>query len=200
MSQARRIKSKPAVKAKPEPEPEPEPRKLDLPWGLILVVVGCCIVIALLINGARTGNPKFGAGLNEIVKTLQREPDENAEIAELIERKSSKKEFDFYTLLPEIEKVMPDDLPDSEPTRAPDNLDYYLQAASFRDRADAEKLRARLILKNYKAIAQARDVTGKGIYHRVRIGPYRDKRKAKTAKNQLQRLGVHPFIFSIEKK
>ncbi|MFT4630941.1 MAG: hypothetical protein ACI8PV_002074 [Dinoroseobacter sp.] len=194
MSQARRIKSKPAVKAKPEP------RKLDLPWALILVVVGCCIVIALLINGARTGNPKFGAGLNEIVKALQREPDENAEIAELIERKSSKKEFDFYTLLPDIEKVMPDDLPDSEPTRVPDNLDYYLQAASFRDRADAEKLRARLILKNYKTITQARDVTGKGLYHRVRIGPYQDKRKAKTAKNQLQRLGVHPFIFSIEKK
>ncbi|MFT7527842.1 MAG: hypothetical protein ACI9LY_003001 [Arenicella sp.] len=193
MSQARRIKSKPEVKAKPEP------RTLNLPWGPILVVMGCCIVIALLINGARTGNPKFGAGLNEIVRILQSEPDENAEIAELIERKSSKKEFDFYTLLPDIEKVMPDDLPDSEPTRAPDNLEYYLQAASFRERADAEKLRARLTLKNFKTITQARDVTGKGIYHRVRIGPYRDKRKAKIAKNQLQRLGVHPFIFSVEK-
>lgn len=194
MAQARRIKSKPAVKAKPER------RALDLPWGLILVVVGCCVVIALLINGARTGNPKFGAGLSEIVKNFQREPNENLEIAELIERKSSKKEFDFYTLLPDIEKVMPDDLPDSEPTRAPENLDYYLQAASFRERADAEKLKARLTLKNFKAVTQARDVKGKGVYHRVRIGPYRDKRKAKTAKNKLQKLGVHPFIFSIEKK
>lgn len=194
MAQARRIKSKPVVKAKPER------RRLDLPWGLILVVVGCCVVIALLVDGARTGNPKFGAGLNQIVKIFQREPDENLEIAELIERKSSKKEYDFYTLLPDIEKVMPDDLPDSEPTRAPQNLDYYLQAASFRERADAEKLRARLTLKNFKAVTQARDVKGKGTYHRVRIGPYRDKRKAKTAKNKLQRLGVHPFIFSVEKK
>jgi hypothetical protein len=193
MSQARRIKSKPVVKAKPNP------RTLDLPWGPILAVLGCCVVIALLINGARTGNPKFGAGLNDIVRILQSEPDESVEIAELIERKSSKKEFDFYTLLPDIEKVMPDDLPDSEPTRAPDKLDYYLQAASFRERADAEKLRARLTLRNFTAIIQARDVTGKGIYHRVRIGPYRDKRKAKTAKNQLQRLGVHPFMFSIDK-
>ena len=194
MAQARRIKSKPVVKAKPER------RRLDLPWGLILVVVGCCVVIALLVDGARTGNPKFGAGLNQIVKIFHREPDENLEIAELIERKSSKKEYDFYTLLPDIEKVMPDDLPDSEPTRAPQNLDYYLQAASFRERADAEKLRARLTLKNFKAVTQARDVKGKGTYHRVRIGPYRDKRKAKTAKNKLQRLGVHPFIFSVEKK
>ncbi len=193
MSQARRINSKPVVKAKSKP------RALDLPWGPILVVVGCCIVIGLLINGARTSNPKFGAGLNEIVRILQSEPDENTEIAELIERKSSKMEFDFYTLLADIEKVMPDDLPDSEPARAADNLDYYLQAASFRERADAEKLRARLTLKNFKAVTQARDVTGKGIYYRVRIGPYRDKRKAKIAKNKLQRLGVHPFIFSIEK-
>lgn len=194
MAQARRIKSKPTVKAKPERRP------LDLPWGLILVVVGCSVVIALLINGARTGNPKFGAGLNEIVKSFQREPDENIEIAELIDRKSSKKEYDFYTLLPDIEKVMPDDLPDSEPTRPSQNVDYYLQAASFREQADAEKLRVRLTLKDYEAVVQARDVKDKGVYHRVRIGPYRDKRKAKTAKNRLQKLGVHPFIFSIEKK
>lgn len=193
MSQARRINSKPVVKAKPKPT------ALDLPWGPILVVVGCCIVIALLINGASTGSPKFGAGLNEIVRILQSEPDENAEIAKLIERKSSKKKFDFYTLLPDIEKVMPDDLPEPAPTRARGNVDYYLQAASFRERADAEKLRASLTLKNFNVITQARDVTGKGIYHRVRVGPYQDKRKANTAKTHLQRLGVHPFIFFIEK-
>jgi hypothetical protein len=193
MAQARRIKKKPAKKAKKNNF------VWNIPWGLILVVLGSCVVIALLFHGAKNGDSQFGAGLKEILRDFEAEPDENAEIAELIELKSSKKEYDFYTLLPDIEKVMPDDLPDSQPVSAPQDVDYYLQAASFRERIDAEKLRARLTLKNYQAVTQAREVEGQGTYYRVRLGPYADKRKAKTAKNKLQKLGVRPFIFSVQK-
>jgi cell division protein FtsN len=74
-----------------------------------------------------------------------------------------------------------------------------LQAASFREKSDAEKLRARLGLKGFSSITQAREVKGKGVYYRVRLGPYSDKRKAKTVKNKLQRLGVRPFVYSAKK-
>jgi len=101
--------------------------------------------------------------------------------------------------LPDIDQVMPDDLPDASPERPDINMDYYLQAASFRQQADAEKLRARLALKGFKSVTQARTREDNGTYYRVRLGPYGDKRKAKTAKNQLQRLGVRPFVYTVRK-
>lgn len=193
MAQARRIKRKPL---KPK---QPKLRRWNLPWGLILVILICGVVLAMLINGARTDNPKFGAGLKQILASNEKSAAQDPEIAELIEQKSSEKDFEFYELLPDIEKVMPDDLPEATPTRVPDNVDYFLQAASFRQYADAEKLRARLALKGYKSVTQAREVEGKGTYYRVRLGPYSDKRKAKTAKNKLQKLGVRPFVYSVKK-
>ena len=137
--------------------------------------------------------------MKTLLQTSQDTSEADQSIAELIEEKSSEKEFDFYTLLPDIEKVMPDDLPDSEPSREHINFDYYLQAASFKEASDAEKLRARLGLQGYKSVSQAREVKDKGTYYRVRLGPYPDKRKAKTVKNKLQKLGVKPFIYSVKK-
>lgn len=193
MAQARRIKPKRKSKAK-------KPSKsFNLPWGLLLVILISGVVLGMLINGAVSGDPRFGAGLNEIFKNSQRESEEDPEISALIQNKSSEKEFEFYELLPDIEKVMPDDLPEAAPDAQPDNLEYYLQAASFREYEDAEKLRARLALKGFKSVSQARDVEGKGTFYRVRLGPYADKRKAKTAKNKLQKIGVKPFIYTVEK-
>jgi cell division protein FtsN len=153
----------------------------------------------MLINGMQTDNPKFGAGLKQLLAPKAGSMESDPEITALIENQSTEKDFEFYELLPDIERVMPDDLPDAEPVRPPENVDYFLQAASFRAYSDAEKLRARLALKGFKSVTQARDVEGKGTYYRVRLGPYSDKRKAKTAKNKLQRLGVRPFVYSVSK-
>ncbi len=194
MAQARRIKNKPRKTAEKKKSPS-----WDLPWGLVVVILICGIVIGMLINGVQNDNPRFGAGLKQLLNSTPKTEDQDPEIAALLENQSTEKDFEFYELLPDIDKVMPDDLPDAEPTRPPENVDYFLQAASFRAYADAEKLRARLALKGFKSVTQARDVKGDGTYYRVRLGPYPDKRKAKTAKNKLQRLGVRPFVYSVKK-
>jgi len=157
----------------------------------------------MLANGALNNESGFGSGLKTL---LQKKTDpnpaidgqEDKEIKALIAKQPTEKEFDFYELLPEIEKVMPD-LPDADPVRPDPNLDYFLQAASFREYSDAEKLRARLALKGFKSVTQAREVEGKGTYYRVRLGPFPDKRKAKTQRNRLQKLGLNPFVFTVKK-
>ncbi len=195
MPQARRIKPKAKPKAKKKAS-----KNRNIPWGLMLVILVSGVVLGMLINGARTGDSEFGAGLKALFSSNQEASDaEDKAIEELIKNKSTEKEFDFYTVLPDIEQIMPDDLPDSEPTRPDSNLDYYLQAASFKSHADAEKLRARLALKGFKSITQTRSSEEKGTLYRVRLGPYADKRKAKTAKTKLQRLGVRPFVFTVKK-
>jgi len=195
MPQARRIKPKAKPKAKKKAN-----KNRNIPWGLMLVILVSGVVLGMLINGARTGDSEFGAGLNALFSSNEDVSDaEDKAIEELIKNKSTEKEFDFYTVLPDIEQIMPDDLPDSEPTRPDANLNFYLQAASFRSHADAEKLRARLALKGFKSITQTRSSEEKGTLYRVRLGPYADKRKAKTAKNKLQKLGVRPFVFTVKK-
>lgn len=194
MAQAKRIKRKPAKPRKKVPK-----RKLDLPWGLMLVILVCGIVIGVLLNGMQNDNAGLGAGLKQLFEDKPEVSQTDPEIAAILENESSEKDFEFYDLLPDIEKLMPDDLPEAAPVRPDANLDYFLQAASFRSHADAEKLRARLALKGYKSVTQAREVEGKGTYYRVRLGPYADKRKAKTAKNKLQKLGVRPLVYTVKK-
>lgn len=194
MTQARRIRRKPVRKPKNK-----SGKPLRLPWGLLLVILLSVAVIGLLINGAQTGDARFGAGLKQLIEKFQDSPGTDQEITDLIENKSSEKDFEFYELLPDIEKVMPEDLPEATPAPRADNLDYFLQAASFREFSDAEKLRARLALRGFKSVTQAREVAGKGTYYRVRLGPYEDKRKAKTARNKLQKAGVRPFIYTVKK-
>ena len=194
MAQAKRIKQK------PKSRPKKAAKIAKWPWGLLLVILVSGIILGMLINGMQRADGGLGTGLKSLMDNRKvNEQITDQEIAELIENKSSEKEFDFYELLPEIERVMPDDLPEAAPNRAPENLDYFLQAASFREYADAEKLRARLALKGFKSVTQAREVEGKGTYYRVRLGPYRDKRKAKNAKSSLQKVGVKPFIYTVKK-
>ncbi len=194
MTQARRIKSKPKKKSKKAKV------NRNIPWGLMLVILVSGVVLGALLNGARSGDSQFGAGLKAIFEPTETVTDaEDKAIEALIKNKSTEKEFDFYTVLPDIEQIMPDDLPGASPAQTNSNYDYYLQAASFRSNADAEKLRARLALKGFKSITQARTSEEKGTLYRVRLGPYADKRKAKTAKNKLQRLGVRPFVFTVKK-
>ena len=196
MAQARRIKPKRSTSSNTK---DPFEHSWDLPWGLLLVILVCGIVIGMLWRGSQVDGVSFGSGLKQVFSDSKAAPETDPEITALLENQSSEKEFEFYEILPDIEKVMPEDLPEATPTKIPDNVDYFLQAASFRAVADAEKLRARLALKGYKSVTQARDVEGRGTYYRIRLGPYADKRKAKTAKNKLQKLGLKPFVYSVKK-
>lgn len=193
MAQARRIKKKPAKKTNRSRQTR------NVPWGLLLVILVCGVLLGMLLMGSQKDGAEFGAGLKELLKNSEPAEDSDEAIASLIEHKGSDKTYTFYEMLKDDEQFMPDDLPQATPSRANKNVDYYLQAASFRDQADAEKLRARLALKGYKSITQARTVKDNGLFYRVRLGPYVDKRKAKTAKNKLQKLGVRPFIFTVKK-
>jgi len=76
--------------------------------------------------------------------------------------------FDFY-------KVLPGDaageLPPSAAPAAPTPR-YYLQAGAFQNPNDADNLKARLALLGVEAVIQTTEVTDKGLFHRVRVGPF----------------------------
>ena len=57
---------------------------------------------------------------------------------------------------------------------------YYVQAGSFQNVNDAEKLKAKLAFSGFEASVQTANIPGKGEWHRVRLGPYNGSEAGKT--------------------
>jgi cell division protein FtsN len=103
--------------------------------------------------------------------------------------------YDFYTILPEQEVVVPREelaRQATQPATAtePGSVQrMLLQAGSFREARDAEALKARLALLGH--VAQVIPVTIDGnTWHRVRLGPYDNARAIEDVRRQLAANGV----------
>jgi cell division protein FtsN len=57
---------------------------------------------------------------------------------------------------------------------------YYVQAGSFQNVSDAEKLKAKLAFSGFEASIQTVTIPDKGVWHRVRLGPYNNDEAGKT--------------------
>jgi cell division protein FtsN len=76
--------------------------------------------------------------------------------------------FDFYKVLP---ADAPGELPPSAKPTEPAPR-YYLQAGAFHSASDADNLKAQLALLGIAAVIQTSEVPDKGVFHRVRVGPF----------------------------
>jgi len=85
--------------------------------------------------------------------------------------------FDFYEILPDFEVVIPEvesqARPDREATSVGDPGSYVLQAGSFSEPADAERMRANLALLGIESRIQKVTIDADD-FHRVRVGPMSD--------------------------
>ncbi|NYS59902.1 SPOR domain-containing protein [Vreelandella salicampi] len=74
---------------------------------------------------------------------------------------------------------------------------YMLQAASFRELNDAEKLRSRL--RNLSLLAQISEVqAGGNTWHRVQVGPYEDTRELTRAQDLMGTQGIEPLLIQLQ--
>ena len=101
--------------------------------------------------------------------------------------------FDFYTILPNREVVVPDpEPPASKKTKpggkktgpAPEGV-YYLQAGSFRKHDEANSMRAQVILLGTQASIQSVTID-KDTWHRVRVGPYKNLARLREVRKRLR--------------
>lgn len=67
---------------------------------------------------------------------------------------------------------------------------YYVQAGSFPNEGDAEKLKAKLALLGLEANLQTAEIPDRGTYHRVRLGPYKGSEEANKTLAMLKQNGV----------
>jgi cell division septation protein DedD len=85
---------------------------------------------------------------------------------------------------------------------APEGNDtgFQLQVASFKDQAEADRTVEDLRKRGHRAFRQAAHVPDRGIWHRVRIGPFKTKLEALKYKERFERTErIAPFLIDPEK-
>ncbi len=133
-----------------------------------------------------------------------------------------KPRFDFYTLLPEMEVIVPDEevapppappplqhpaaasMPAAQPeparpaTTATPAETYLLQVGSFRNGEQAERFKAELALLGLETSIQTVTIDNKDTYHRVRVGPFGDTGSLNNARSRLSKQGIESRVIKIK--
>ena len=105
--------------------------------------------------------------------------------------------FDFYTILPEKEVVVPDyeikTRVREERVGKAKPAKYILQAGSFRDYKEADSLRAKLALMGIESRVEKAKV-GNVVWNRVKMGPYSQLSSVTTIKSRLKQSGIDVMV------
>jgi len=109
--------------------------------------------------------------------------------------------YDFYQMLPNFEVVVPEkdkdvkrDLPAAAKIERPGV--YVLQAGSYRNEADADRVRAQLALQGVDARVQ-RVAVDADVWHRVRIGPIKNLDELNKVRRQLRAAEVDALVIRV---
>ena len=114
----------------------------------------------------------------------------------------AKPRFDFYRILPgQEETVTEQQLKQAEQAAAkagtPTKDAYFLQAGAFQNPADADNLKAKLALLGLEAGVEPTNLPDKGIWYRVRLGPYANVEAINQARTQLVQNGMDASLVKV---
>ncbi len=115
---------------------------------------------------------------------------------------TTKPKFDFYTILPEMEVMVPEqDIAGKlehgvAQVKTPGA--YVLQVGSFRRYDRADRLKAQLALLGLEANIQDVTVNGNETWHRVRLGPFHSLHKLNETREVLKQHRVEALLLKLK--
>jgi cell division protein FtsN len=111
----------------------------------------------------------------------------------------AKPRFDFYKILPGNEEPATDQqLREAQKGSATAAREaFFLQAGAFQSAADADNLKARLALLGIEASVQTISLPDKGVWHRVRVGPYTSVEELTRTRDTLKKNGVNTSLIKV---
>jgi cell division protein FtsN len=108
--------------------------------------------------------------------------------------------YDFYDMLPNFEVVVPEKDREVKRDQRAVRIDrpgvYVLQAGSYKNVADADRVRAQLNLQGINAKVQ-RVAVDNDVWHRVRVGPIKDLTELNRVRKQLQAADVDGLVIRV---
>lgn len=165
-------------------------------WLLSGLAIGLFVAFIIYLDKQPENNQDFGSAVQlELEKLKQQTKKKNNAATSSTSNApvTAKKEpkFNFYTILPELEVLIPES--ETRPPPPPPastsiskkktstkqhktKKQYILQVGSFQNLSDAKKLKANLAFLGLEADIQHVNVN-KQAWHRVRTGPYQDKKQ-----------------------
>ena len=122
--------------------------------------------------------------------------EEKADKSEKAEKGEEKPRFDFYKILPGSEEAAPEKSPKqaTKGSTAGAKEAFFLQAGAFQSAPEADNLKATLALLGYEAAIETTTLPDKGVWHRVRIGPYTNVEELNRARDALKQNGVQTTL------
>ncbi len=108
---------------------------------------------------------------------------------------TQKNRFTYYDILPGTEQPVTEQEIKQAPQGKKDQ--YFLQAGSFQNEVDANNLKAKLALIGVEALIQSASVPDKGVWHRVRVGPFSDIEEMNKARATLSQNGIQPSLIKV---
>jgi cell division protein FtsN len=174
-------------------------------WLLTGVLIGLGMAWYLFAKGY-IPQPEAESAAGNVV--AEGEPEDDEELAPAAEGEKRSR-YDFFTVLPEMEVVVPEEelnaqtraQPAAQPPAAGQSAEpatagadqYLLQVGSFRTSADAEKMKAGLALLGIGARIQTVTVND-ATWHRVRVGPVNGAREAEAMRARLAGAGIDSLV------
>ena len=197
--------------------PPPEPQRSRIPgWVWVFTTLTAVAFVGFLYYLSQITPEEDGAAvIRETIRQLplpeqappaeaQPEPDDNL--------RSLERAFEFYRLLRDDE--VPITLPELPPTTAipapsapstapgadtPASQQWIIQVASFNQVADADRLRAELIMNGLvEAQISTVDLGDRGTFHRVMVGPFDNRSRLNRAQDILVGLNMEVMVRNVQ--
>jgi len=174
-----------------------KPKKPVLPKGLILITL--LLVAALIFGLYKLTSIKPVADITTD-SAPKAKVTTKSKSAPRQESKPAEDDYDFYIMLPESEVNVPrvEEYSSKKPAETAQKYAYLLQAGSFRSAAEADKLRAKLLLDGLNA--QTSKVTNQNgsVWHRVMVGPFTSRSKLNKAQDILASANTESMVIKVK--
>lgn len=166
------------------------PAKKPMP-GWVFLLAGVLFGLAIAVYGYVNGwVPKVETpAITPQKEVTNKQPQVEDKSEEL--KLEKKKDYDFYTVLQDMEVVISDS--DIKKPQPKDPINYMLQLGAFKNINDAEQLKAQVAFIGQVAHVQSIDIKDTR-WHRVRIGPIDSGRQADVVKRNLEKNGFSVLI------
>ncbi|MCF7965015.1 MAG: SPOR domain-containing protein [Methylobacter tundripaludum] len=162
-------------------------------WMLITALIISFVVFLVYLSniGSKQTSPQPDvAAAPEATKSEAPKPEKKPEGPVL-------PQFDFYTILPEKEVIVPDyeinTRAREERVGQAKTASYILQAGSFKDFKDADSLRAKLALMGIESKVEKAKV-GNVVWNRVKMGPYAQMTSVSAIRARLRENGIDVIV------
>ena len=162
------------------------------------LAVGLAVALGVYLYDRR---PEARVAQQSAPMTRDEEP-EQTKPAPASQEESERQQFDFYEMLPKYEVVIPEQ--DARGGSAPAVVAgpvqkpgaYILQAGSFRNHKDADRVRAMIAMQGVESKIQKVTID-KDTWHRVRVGPITNLQSLEDTRSKLRQAQIDALVIRV---